>query len=155
MKNFIKILYWNIYPIFFPQHKSLRKTIPRRWAGLDEIVDEFLDAVIISFVEEEDGVFSQIQMIESYENLLTFEIEKAWGGIEYYNDYRNKRLPDLKKLLEIYTWVKTGRKIMQNTLDECYEKDDYISSEKIESEIYDKNTEYYGELIRLRGYLWT
>ena len=44
---------------------------------------------------------------------------------------------------------------MQNALDEHDEKDDYILSGKIAVEIYNKNTEYYGELIRLRGYLWT
>ena len=148
-------LYWGVYSTFFPQHKSLRKAIPRKWMDLDGIVDDFLDAVIISFVEEEDGVFSQIKMIESYERLLTFEIERDWGSIKAYNDYRNDRLPNLEKLAEIYIWVKTGRKIMQNALDAFDEKDDYISSARLAEEINNKNTEYYGELIKLRGYLWT
>jgi hypothetical protein len=122
---------------------------------LDGIVDDFLDAVIISFVEEEDGVYSQIKMIESYERLLTYEIEKDWGSVKAYNDYRNHRLPDLKKLLEIYTWVKTGRSVHQKIVDNLDETGDYVKLEAAEKELYEKNTEYYGELIRLRGYLWT
>ena len=154
MKYKLKRLYREVYSIFFPQHKSLRKAIPRKWMDLDGIVDDFLDAVIISFVEEEKGL-DQIEMIESSERKSTEELINDWGSVKLYNDYRNAHLENFKKLSEIYTWVKSGRAIAKKVLDDADQKRDYLVSEKIEKEIYDKNTEYYGELIRLRGYLWT
>jgi len=121
---------------------------------LDGIVDDFLDAVIISFVEEEKGLY-QIEMIESSERKSTEELINDWGSVRAYNAYRDAHLTKYKKLSEIYTWVKSGRAIVKKALDDADQKRDYLVSEKIEKEIYDKNTEYYGELIRLRGYLWT
>lgn len=154
MKHKLNRLYWEIYSIFFPQHKSLRKAIPRTWMDLDDIVDTFLDAVIISFVEEEKGL-DQIEMIESYERANLETIDRDWGSVHNYTEYRKNRLPDLKKLSEIYTWVKTGRKIEQKILDEAYESGDYVRAEREQHAFYEKNTRYYTELVRLRGYLWT
>ncbi len=153
MKYKLKNLYWEIYSIFFPQHKSLRKTIPRQWADLDDILDNFLDAVIISFVEEEEGL-KQIELIEASERQSIEEINNNWGSVQNYNDYRNSHLENYKKLSEIYTWVKTGKSIQQKIVDEIY-TENYDMAFVLEKELYDKTTEYYAELIRLRGYLWT
>jgi hypothetical protein len=120
---------------------------------LDGIVGDFLDAVIISFVEEENGL-SQIKLIEDFERQNTEEITNNWGSVQLYNDYRNAHLRNFKKLSEIYTWIKVGRGIHQKIIDEAYNKN-YTIAYNLEKELYDKNTEYYGELIRLRGYLWT
>ena len=153
MKYKLQQLYREVYSTFFPQHKSLRRAIPRKWMDLDGIVDDFLDAVIVSFVEEENGL-DQIQLIEDSERQSIEEITNNWGSVSLYNDYRNDHLANYKKLSEIYTWIKIGRKIQQKIVDELY-AENYIVAANLEKELYDKNTEYYGELVRLRGYLWT
>jgi hypothetical protein len=48
-------IYWNICYTLNPRHKSIRDAIPKRWRDLDGIVEDVLSAVIISFVEEENG----------------------------------------------------------------------------------------------------
>lgn len=154
MKRLLNKIYWNSYYLFYPQHKSLRKAIPRSWADLDDLTEEFLDQVIISFVEEENGL-DQISYIEEGERMSLEELKDNWGSAELYNEYRAAHLSNLKKLSEIYTWVRMGRAIQQKIVDEAHEKDNFMKADAMEKELYDKNTEYYLDLVRLRGYLWT
>lgn len=158
IRIFFDRVYWNLYYTFVPQHQSLRKAIPREWQDLDAIVENFLCAVIISFVEEEGGL-EQIDMIEEYERSSIEKIESDWGSVKYFNDYRDSRLPDYQKLREIYNWVTTGRKSMQNYIDNIYARKDYLDFsseiEKAEKRMQEKDTEMLADLIRLRKYLWT
>ena len=154
IKYHLNKLYWGIYYLFCPQHASLRKAIPRCWMDLDGIVDDFLDAVIISFVEDENGL-AAIEHIERYERASLQEIENHWGSVSDYNHHRDKVLKEYKKLAEIYTWVKSARAIEQKKIDFCYKMDDYKQLSELEKKLDEKNTEYYQDIIRLRGMLWT
>ena len=111
MKRWINIVkrkigraWYQIKCVFFPQHSKLRKTIPRTWEDLDDIMERFLDATIISYVEGEDGLFPDIKALEE-----PVKDYNTWGGEECYKRYKSQRYPDLLRLKEIYDWVKTER----------------------------------------------
>jgi hypothetical protein len=158
IKDRIEIAFWNfryyIRKFTNPQHKSLRKAIPREWRDLDGIIEDFLSAAIISFVEEENGL-DQIKMIEDYERASTEKLISDFGSVEYYNQYRNLRLPIYKRLEEIYKWVKSGKKAMQNYLQTIEGTSNWKEYGKVEHDIYERDTEYLADLVKLRKYLWT
>ena len=162
LKDKIEIAFWNlrysIRKITNPQHESLRKAIPREWRDLDGIIEDFLSAAIISFVEEENGL-EQIKMIEDYERASTEKLISDFGSVEHYNQYRNQRLPIYKRLEEIYRWVRVGRKSMKNYINAIYTRPDFLDHsdeiDKAEQRIFEKDTEYFMDLIKYRGSLWT
>jgi len=149
-------VYWKVRSWIKPQHTSLRKTIPRKWMDLDSIVEDFLDAVIISFVEEEEGL-NQIELMEKSLNLTDEQYENQWGSKEEFQHYYNARYSDYLTLKEIYNWVKTGRYKMKEVMDSYLmgKHQDYGKYNDLEAELNKKNTEYYLKLVKLRGYLWT
>jgi hypothetical protein len=147
------IIKWNIYYFFYPQHENLRKAIPKTWRDLDGLIEDFLDAVIIDFVENEKGL-DQITMIEESERKSIDEITENWGSVSAYNRYRDAHLDNYKKLSEIYTWVKSGRSAMRKYSDSI-DLENYLEIEKTENAINNNNTKYYTTLIELRSYLWT
>jgi len=152
--RFFHNVYWYVYHVFNPNHKSLRKTIPREWDDLDSILGNFLSAVIVSFVEEEKGL-DQIEMLNSYLKKTDTEIKNDWGSVEDFWDYYETRYNDYKKLQEIYNWVKTGKKAMQNYLESIDIDKNINEYIKVENDLYDRDTKYLTDLVRLRKYLWT
>lgn len=145
---------WGIYYIFFPQHKNLRKVIPRSWRDLDGILEDFMDAVIIDFVENEKGL-EQIELIEASERDSLEVIADKWGSVDIYNSYRNSHLQNFKNLAEIYTWVTSGRQAMRRYADSLEGSANWEAVEQAHKAVHDRDTKYFTMLIELRGYLWT
>jgi len=139
----------------FPQHKTLRKSIPNTWADLDSVIEDFLDAAIISYIEEEDGVYPAIKHIEESENLTDEEYNRQWGGKEHYLSYKEHRYNDYLLLRKIYDWVKKDRAEFQRLSDIYLDKEDHKMYTQLEDYIIAQNTYYYTQLVKLRGYLWT
>jgi hypothetical protein len=163
--NMWEEFYWSIYRFFNkayryvyylikPNHKTLRKVIPREWRDLDGITEDFLNAVIISFVEEENGL-DQIKMIMDSLNKDDEYLKKEWGSVEIFWDYYNDRYGDYMRLQSIYNWVKSGKKSMKNYLDSVEKANNWKEYSKVENAIYNKDSEYLADLVRLRKYLWT
>jgi hypothetical protein len=147
-------VYWNICYTLNPRHKSIRKAVPKEWRDLDGIVEDVLSAVIISFVEEENGL-DQIQMIIDSLNKDDEYLKKEWGSVDNFWNYYNTRYADYVRLREIYSWVKSDRKKMQNYLESVENKENWKECSKIEHDIYERDSEYLADLVRLRKYLWT
>ena len=138
----------------FPCHPELRKAVPKEWADLDGVIENFLFAAIISFVEKENGL-SQIQTIEegngwlkkleegNAEETKTAQVYfvKHWGSAELFKSYVAANLDDYRKLREIYQWAKYVR--FDFNEEECGE---YLKK---------RNTFYLTALIKLRDRLWT
>lgn len=146
--------YRYVYYLIKPNHKSLRKAIPREWSDLDNITEKFLNAVIVSFVEEENGL-DQIEMMNASLKKTDEEIKNDWGSVEIFWDYYETRYKDYKKLQEIYNWVKVGKRGMQNYLESIDIDKNAKEFIKVENDIYDRDTKHLTDLVRLRKYLWT
>jgi len=140
---------------FFPQHKTLRKSIPNTWADLDSVIEDFLDAAIISYVEEENGLYPAIKHIEESEDFSDEEYLRQWGGKEHFLQYKEHKYNDYIILRNIYVWVKKDRAEVQRLSDIYLDKEDHKMYSQIEDYIYAQNTYYYTQLVKLRGYLWT
>jgi hypothetical protein len=148
--------YWYIHNNLYPNHKSIRNAIPKAWGDLDGITENVLSAIIISFVEEEKGL-DQIKMMESSLTKTDEELKNEWGSVDMFWQYYEDRYSDYKRLEEIYKWVKTGKKGMQNYLeslnmDTTEGVHEYI---RVEDSIYDKDSNLLADLVKLRKYLWT
>jgi hypothetical protein len=146
--------YWSICYTLNPRHKSIRKAVPKEWRDLDGIVEDVLSAVIISFVEEENGL-DQIQMIIDSMHKDDEYLIKEWGSVDNFWNYYESRYKDYIRLSSIYSWVKSGRKAMQNYLDSIEGTNNWQEYGKVEQDIYDRDSEYLAHLVRLRKYLWT
>ena len=144
--------YWNVYYILFPQHTKIRNAIPKAWRDPDGILEDVLSAIIISFVEEEKGL-DQLQMIMESLNKDDEYLIKEWGSVELFWNYYNNCYGDYNRLQSIYTWVKSGKKAMQNYLDSI--ENNWQEYSKVENAIHEKDSEYLADLVRLRKYLWT
>ena len=163
----IEDLYWNVYRIFdkiywyiysnlYANHKSIRDAIPKTWSDLNDITENVLSAIIISFVEEEKGL-DQIKMLESSLKKTDEELKKEWGSVDMFWQYYKDRYSDYKRLEEIYNWVKTDKKKMQTYMESINTETkegvhEYI---RVENSIYDKDSELLADLVKLRKYLWT
>jgi len=140
---------------FFPQHKTLRKSIPNTWMDLDGIIEKFLDAAIISYVEDEDGLYPAIKHIEESENLTDEEYNTKWGSKDIFLRYKESKYGDYLLLSKIYHWIKSDRAQFQEWYDLYLDKGDYKMSNNLEEYINAQNTYYYMQLIKMRGHLWT
>lgn len=155
----IKIAIWNLrhkIDVFFnPRHQSLRKSITPEWKDLDSRIEDFLSAVIISFVEEENGL-EQIKMIEDGLASTDEELKDHWGSVNNFWDYYSSHYNIYLRLQEIYKWVKFDRKKMMAYIDSCYDNiAKYDEITKAESRLREKDTEMFNDLVKYRGYLWT
>jgi hypothetical protein len=152
VRVFFENLYWKFYYFFKPQHELIRKAVPNSWRDLDGILEDVLFAIIVSFVEEEKGL-DQIQMIINSLNKDDEYIKNEWGSVDAFWNYYNDRYQDYLRLQSIYIWVKTGRKAMQNYLESI--DNNWEEYAKVEQDIYDRDSEYLADLVKLRKYLWT
>ena len=151
----IKRFYWDrVRCFFFPQHSELRAAIPRTWTDLDDCIENFLYAAVISFVEKEDGI-------------------NSWQNQDKGRDDRTQA-PMLK---EVYKWAKTGRhdaqKKMMDVLMEVYpsgknglrkglyekrtkkEEERSIRYRSLEVEFDKKDNQYLLWIVEYRGFMWT
>jgi hypothetical protein len=146
--------YWYVYYTFKPQHKSIRDSIPKKWADLDGIVEDVLSAIIISFVEEEKGL-DQLETIMESLNKDDEYLKNEWGSVDAFWNYYEGCYKDYLRLQSIYSWVKTGKKAMQNYLDSIEGFDNWREYEKVTQDMNDRDSEYLADLVKLRKYLWT
>lgn len=147
-------VYWNVYYFFKPQHESIRKAISKSWRDLDDIVEDVLAAIIISFVEEEKGL-DQLDMLLNTLSKDDEYIKKEWGGVDIFWDYYSSRYKDYKRLQEIYNWFKFDRTKMENYMKAVEDTGNAEEFIKIQRRIRERDTEYLSDIIHLREYLWT
>jgi hypothetical protein len=135
--------YYKLRSIFIPQNQTVRKAIPRTYIDPVNLLEETAFACLISWVEDEDGLFPQMELIENgLANIDDAEyIDQHWFEKSHLESYA-KRLPDYKKLEEIYLYVKNNLK---------NDREDYENDDKVTEKI----TNYLVDLVKLRGYLWT
>lgn len=147
--------WYNMKCFFFPKTKWIRNALDNGWHDLDYCYTQILFAGIINYVEGE-RCFETIRWTTPQEK-------------------RHK-----KKIEEIYTWAKTGRKELQEKIDgayppltdidgkwitklnkmtqeECKKNYELTYGElnRLEKLLYDTDTKYMVWLISWRSHLWT
>jgi hypothetical protein len=99
--------FWKVRDYFNPRQKWLVKVIPKTYTDKVELVPLILFEILINFVEDEEGLDS----IWSVEHINDPYISE---------DYRAIREPIRKELDEVYEYIKTTRKVLQDTLGSSY-----------------------------------
>ncbi len=134
--------YWHhIRPIFAPQNRWAVKPVTRTWQDKCCLIEDWLYAAIIDFVEQEK----------------CFEVTD-WNDTE-----ETRRLA--AELREIYTWAKTGRAEFQVRIDKSIDEitmEDWLKSDvnwdeynRLTDELEQWDTRCLEWIVRWRGILWT
>ncbi len=148
--------YWNhIRPIFAPQHKELRKTIPRIWCDLPEIIDNFLFACVVYYVENEEGLKNWEYQDDGHPCKDAAPMLRE--VYEYIKTVRPSMEQELKmnfSLIEVLTLVgKDNSSYREELRDDS--KATWKNVDAIEKEINDLDTKYLTWIIANRGLMWT
>lgn len=130
-----------IATIFKPQHKRIRKSIPRYWMDLDYIIEQTNFEVIKSFYEDE------------YKN-----------GIVDWEESGKEAKKFVKWLEKAYNYIVVERPDLEAKMNNAYPIDDcrtksyeelYGEVDRYEKLIEETDTKVLIDLIKYRKYMWT
>jgi hypothetical protein len=135
--------YYTIRSWFKPAHPIIRKSIPRRWCDLVELIVSINFATILQFKEEADSSWIDWESTEGR------KIFKAW--LDKSADY-----------------IRNGRVILENQLNDAYPDVDlfgppdptpfeekYAEVNRLEALIKETDTKILKEMIDFREHFWT
>lgn len=123
------------------QQKWLTKKIPKHWIDKDALLELVIFESLVHYVEYERGL--------NQSNLdWSEEIEKGYASKEYVEQIVMRE----SKLRYCYNYIKNERGVLVDKLENI---DDFREYEKVETELYDKDSEVMKIIIENRGYLWT
>ena len=140
---------------FKPFNKEIRAQIPtREWKDLRDMIPDVLYAMIIHYVEKDNGA----EMTE-----IDYSKPDEYGEREFLE----KRNQERSMILQIYGWAKSGRaytrKKIEEALDEAHKnrkkgltyEEQYGEMEKLEKYLVEKDTKYLTWIVENREILWT
>lgn len=151
-----------IKPIFRPCHQKLRKSVPKTWVDLSEVLEIVNFQIIKSFYEEEylAGIVDWEGTSEKHKEFAQW-LESAYKYITEerpaLEKQRDDSYPDSRPFNDCFKESKDseGRRVFQYvSLPGSYE-DHYGEVDRLEKLIDDKDTEILIALIKNRDYLWT
>lgn len=153
--------YDHIRTIFAPHHSRLRKSIPRQWNDLTEIIVNVNFEIIKSFYEDE-----MVGGFVDWDASLPHRKFKKWieSAYQYITSERPKLQKDLDAAYPDLDDTLIHRKIgydenglrvtkIENT-DKTYEEL-YGEVDRIEQLIDKKDSQYIIEMVKFRKYFWT
>jgi hypothetical protein len=153
--------YDKIRPIFRPQNKRIRKSIPRTWTDISHLMVDVNFEMIKSFYEDEYK--ADIVDWEATEHHSDFA---KWLEVAY--TYITKERPQLQKDLEAAyppsklfddmfkpTTDENGRKMFEMIDDGIPYDVKYKEVNRIEELIEDTDTKIITEFVKRRNYFWT
>jgi hypothetical protein len=153
--------YDKIKPIFKPQHERIRKSIPRTWMDVSQLIVDVNFEFIKAFYEDEYK--ADIVDWDATEHHKEFA---HWLELSY--KWITQRRPQLQKDLEnAYpqhssieslfkpTTDENGKRVFQMVDDGIPYEVKYAEVNRIEELIDNKDTEILTELIKRRNYFWT
>lgn len=136
-------IYWTVYSWFKPAHPMIRKAIPRRWSDLTETMVNVNLAAILQFKEEADGSIVNWDSDEEHRNF------KKWlEDAAYYVLYGRKRLE--QQLAAAYPKDHSFENPSPLSYEELYGE-----VNRLEKELWEKDTQIIKEMIDRRDYFWT
>lgn len=140
IKDFYRM---KIRTLYKPHHSRIRKAIPRYWYDLDYI------AILVNF-----------EIIKSF-----YEDEYKDGPVDWNSDDAHK---DFARWLEkAYKYITKYRPELEEKIEKAYPDTSTFPSnkssynklygkvDKLEKELFDKDTEVIVEMIKRRQFLWT
>lgn len=149
---------WQVVKDFFnPRQKWLTKVIPNHWCDKTELVPLLLLAILIDFVEKENGL-DQLT--------IDWESERAFVSQEYIDAV----MTNYGELKEAYEYIKHERPILQAAHDESYPEIDlsngrfgtkepyeiaYRENNRLEKELQDKDLKAMMTIVKHHQLLWT
>lgn len=151
-----------IKPIFKPCHQKLRKSVPKTWVDLSEVLEIVNFQIIKSFYEEEylAGIVDWEGSSEKHKEFALW-LESAYKYITEerpaLEKQRDDSYPDSRPFNDCFKESEDseGRRVFQYVpLPGSYE-DHYGEVNRLEKLIDDKDTEILIALIKNRDYLWT
>jgi hypothetical protein len=140
-----------IKTFFNPRQKWLTRKIPNHWMDKDGLIELVLFECIKHYVEQEKGLQDQLDWDD--------ELKNGFVCQEYVG-----RVKDVdSRLRKVYDYVKTERPALQKAHLDSYPElgtkgsyeELYGETNRLEQEIFDKDTEAMKTLIELRHYMWT
>ncbi|RTK95880.1 MAG: hypothetical protein EKK64_05490 [Neisseriaceae bacterium] len=144
IKWFIKDKYSNlkykVYNFFYPPHPILRKSIPKQWVDLVELIVDVNFAIILQFKTEMDS------------SSAVFDLKfSEWMGrsVEYIEKERIKKIEEIEKISES---VDVGNSFMSNSPKNTQI---FKKIKEIEEEIKQKDSEIIKQMVEYRDYFWT
>jgi len=157
-----KMTYYDkIKPIFKPQNQRIRKSIPRTWVDVTELVVSVNFEFIKAFYEDEYK--ADIVDWEATEHHKEFA-EWLEGAYEYITNIRPQLEINLQNaypshkgfddMFELKT-DENGKRLFQFKDDGVPYEIKYKEVNRIEEEIRNRDTEVLTELIKRREYFWT
>jgi hypothetical protein len=130
------------------RNKWVMKAIGKQWCDKDYMMIQFFSALIIHFVEEEKAF-----EVTWWGDMDDIDYEPCAQELEYFN----KVGPELKKKKKIiekaYKYFKKERPKLEREMDASWIYSD--KGDKMESELFEKDTEILKSIIEIRGTLWT
>ncbi len=153
--------YDKIRPIFNPQNKRIRKSIPRTWADITSLVvdvnfefikvfyeDEYKAGIVDWEATEQHGEFAK--WLESVYVYITKDRPQLQKDLE--NAY-----PPSKPLDDMFEPIvdENGRKMFRMVDDGIPYEAKYKEVNRIEKLIEDTDTEILTEFVKRRNYFWT
>ena len=132
---------------FFPQNKWARKVVPNVWCDKPELIQEFLFACVIDFVENEPA--NQVDWDSSDEH------KSAWKRISACYEFASKTLPMNRKRIDELTTELYGKSTLEDLLAENEKHEKYDELTELENQTDEETQFYLQEITELRNYLWT
>lgn len=150
-----------IKPIFSPEHKEIRKSISRKWMDLSHVIRAVNFQIIKSFYEKEYSTDLVDWNATEYHKNFANWLESAYAYITCERLKLEKDLeeayPETKPLSEMFVEDKDkdGKKIWRFDSGPGTYEEKYGEVNRIDAEIFNRDTEVMIGLIKNRDYFWT
>jgi hypothetical protein len=159
--RFRMMYYDKVKPIFFPQNKKIRASIPRTWADITSLIVDVNFAMIKQFYEDE-YLLGFVDWEGSSEGHKKFEewLKEAYAYISYKRPSleasRDASYPPLRPFDEWFKPVeKDGKKWYEMQDDGVPYEVKYKDVHRFEKEIAENDTRILNQMIEYREYFWT
>jgi hypothetical protein len=141
VKHKFSDLKWKIENFLYPPHPILRKSIPKEWVDLVDLIIDINFAIILQFQDE----------IENSSCAMDLEFAEWIGkSVEYIKIERPKKFKEIEEIMEGYDVGNCFANISST-----HNKTIYNKTEEIKKEIEQKDSEIIKQMIDYRGYFWT
>jgi hypothetical protein len=155
-KFYIKTKWQDVKDWFNPRQKWLTKVIPNHWCDKTELVPLVLFAILVDFVEKENGL-DQLT--------IDWDQERAFVSQEYIDSVMSSCLA----LKEAYDYIKTERPLLDKALADSYPDIDltdtiklkqpyhiaYAETNRLEKELEEKDLKTMTTIVKHWQFLWT
>jgi hypothetical protein len=153
--------YDNIKPIFFPNNKKIRDSIPKTWSDITSLIVEVNFAMIKQFYDDEYMLgFVDWKSDEKHREFEQW-LQKAYTYISYKRPSleakMNESYPPLKPLDEMFKPIvdQEGRKMFQFNDDGVPYSEKYKKVIEFEEKIKNTDTKILKKMIEYRDFFWT